>query len=190
MDTEVIIGVVAVVISVLAAVGVWFGVEHTTSAQFRRDTTLMAFAAIMTVAAVVPQLVKNYQLGDKMHESVSPFFPAFYPLIILAKFPAECDMLAAATKEGARITITMVIISHYFTLLCFIAWVFQYAGSDTANGIKWSLYTAGTVYTLAAVAASTIIYAVITPTTRYGAVAQTDDDDGDGDSTTEVTSFM
>jgi len=194
MDSEVLIGIVSVCLAVALSAVVWFGLAHAITPRFHRDITLMTFAGFMMVASLVPQLVKNYHLGAKMHESVSPFFVALYPLIILTKFPAELDLLREATQAGSRLTVVVVVLSHYFMLLCFIAWVFQYANSDAEEAVKWSLFVAGTLYTLATVWASQIIYVVVTTASKgdYTEVKkpfeQNDSDDDEGPQ--DTASFM
>jgi len=120
----------------------------------------MTFAAFMMVAALIPQLIKNHMLGPEMEKSVSPFFPVVYPLIVLLKFPGECDLMAISSKDSSYYSIAILVVGQFFLLVCFIYWIFQYASSSTDPIIQGILYTTGGIYSIIAIGLAKWVYRI------------------------------
>lgn len=91
LDVEYVVAIVASTVGVTASAAVFFALENCEtngkriSFMERRDAALMMLAGCLSVGSILPQLIKNQQLGSEMDSAISPFFPAISPVIMFAR---------------------------------------------------------------------------------------------------------
>lgn len=173
MDVQVIVGLVALGVAIVAGIIAYKVPVQPTKSPTNTSSTradalkihnhvaLMTFASWISVGSIVPQLIRNGELGENMDESTSPFFPALYPLIIFAKFPAERDLIKLTHSNNNTYGLATLVITQYFLLIGFIVWVFQFAAFSSSITIQIVFYTLGVLYSFGVLGISSWVYDVL-----------------------------
>jgi len=163
---DVIVGLASVGVAIAAGIWtyVWFSQYHaaTVAPHVREGTALMTFGAFMSVGMLVPQIIKNAQLGSAIHDSQSPFLPAILPVVVLSKFAAERNTLVALHNSGCRYSMVVRIVMQFFILIIAEVWIFQFAAAASDVVLEVVLYTAGGVYALIILSTLSWVFRVVT----------------------------
>jgi hypothetical protein len=163
MRADIVVGLVCVGVALVAALSVRVVFKlRAIPDHVRYDTVLMTFAAFMSVGMLLPQIVKNSELGAAMHESQSPFLPAIMPIVVFCKCPAEKDTLFELQNSGFRYTAVIRITTEFFIIVVSIVWIFQFASTASNTALEVVLYVCGSVYTLLVIATSKWVFHVLT----------------------------
>jgi hypothetical protein len=168
LDVEYIIGIAATVVGIVAATVVFVALKYrvrgdTEAAwRVRRDAALATMKGALAVGMLVPQLVKNHQIGRDMDDAVTPFFPAIGPIIMFLGVPFEHDLLVSEARKQNHYTVVVIITFHTVLHIGFVFWVFQYAAFTRNDTVRIVFYALGGLYSLGLLGVLMWVYHVIT----------------------------